>query len=239
MTRRAVLAVLAAGAALLAGCATTVTGHGSFGAANSSSGPDFTGQPAPPSQSQSPTQPPSNPPRSSAPPPANPGTLTCPHISYPRARLRFDCITTGMTAADSPIWPLSLDRSVEPSTGWVLEEGAGHWGAPQGHSLAQITAQMRQAMVDDGGYGDSPKVTTVADKDTTVGGAKAHLLQSTMTINPAWAAKQKTKVKQEHLWVVAVQVGANDVSLWYTSIPDLASNLWPKVPTVINTIHVG
>ena len=67
----------------------------------------------------------------------------------------------------------------------------------------------------------------------------AHLLQTTVTINPAWARQDGTKVKQERLWIIAIEVAADDVSLWYTSLPDLASALWPKVPATIASIRVG
>jgi hypothetical protein len=229
-------------AALLAGCADVVNGTGatagSAGPTSPSSGfPSAPSSPSPssgasglsPGSSTVPTPGPT----ASAPTP-------CPHVRFPAAKLSFDCITTGLTADfKGQVWPLSEVRTVEPKTGWVLEEGAGHWGAEGNQSLASIAQSVRQRMVDDGDYGTSPTASTVANRNTTVDGAAARLLQSTMTINPTWARQRGTKVEQEKLWIVAIRVGADDVSLWYTSLPDLAKSLWANVPAVIATIKVG
>jgi hypothetical protein len=164
----------------------------------------------------------------------------CPHVVFPQAKLSFDCVTGGFTARfDSPTWPLVEAKTVETRTGWVVEEGAGHWGSADGHTLGDIASAVRQHMIDVGGYGAKPNLDTVVAKDTTVGGVTAHLLQTTVTLDPSWAKSSGTKVKQEKLWIVALQVGADDVSLWYTSIPDLVKSLWAKVPATIASIHVG
>jgi hypothetical protein len=239
------LAVAAlAGVGLLAGCADVVDGTGALGGtgapSGSSSSPDFPGQSS--ASSGSVTGSPSLPsasgsgPSSTAVPPT-----PCPHVSYAAAKLSFDCITTGLTARSNPVWPLAEAKTVEPSTGWVLEEGAGHWGAAAGRTLSEIAKSVRTQMIDGEGYGTNPTVTTLADDDTTVDGAEAHLLHSKMTLDPAWVAKQspKTAVKQEQLWILAIKVGTDDVSLWYSSIPDLASELWTKVPSIIKSIKVG
>jgi hypothetical protein len=134
---------------------------------------------------------------------------------------------------------LRESKTVEAATGWVVEEGAGHWGATQGHSLAEIAKNVRSQMADSGGYGDTPTITTLADDETKVDGADAHLLHTRFTLNPTWAKTRKTAVKQEQLWILAIKVGRDDVSLWYTSIPDLVQDLWAKVPSVIKSIRVG
>ncbi len=237
-SRRILLVLTTAG--LLASCASVVDGSGrtvrTVGPASGSA----TGSLPTPSTASSSVA-------ASTPPASGPSTDTgaqaatpCPHVVFPRAKLSFDCITTGFTPSfDSPTWPLVEARAVEAKTGWVLEEGAGHWGSAEGHTLGDIANAVRQHMIDLGGYGTKPNVDTVAAKDTTVGGVKAHLVQTTFTINPAWAKTRGTKVKQERLWIVALQVGSDDVSLWYTSIPDLAKSLWPKVPATIASIQVG
>jgi hypothetical protein len=168
----------------------------------------------------------------------------CPRVVYPAAKLSFDCVTTGLATSYRPnfpgqIWPLRYSRTVEATTNWVVEEGAGHWGSPEGSSLEDITRYIRQQMVDSGGYGEAPKVDTVASRPTTIAGAPAYLLQTTFTINPAWAREKKTAVKQEKLWILAIRVAPGDVSLWYTSVPDLTKSLWPEVPKVIASIRVG
>jgi hypothetical protein len=229
--RLAVMGIAVAG--LLAGCSNVVDGRGSATVA----GPSAPGFPAPssPAGSATPGAPTASTPGAPASPVAPP--TSCPQVSYPAAHLSFTCITSGMTQQlDGAIWPLAETKTVEASTGWVLEEGGGHWGAQAGQSLASIAEQVRHEMVEDDDYGTNPTVTTAASKATTVGREPAYLLQTTMTLNPTWAKTAKTAVKQEKLWIIAVQVGANDVSLWYTSVPDLVRSLWAKVPAIIATI---
>lgn len=229
---------------LLAGCSDVVSGTGSTAAGAGSSSPDFPSPSAAstaPGTSAVPTPTPATP---TLPSPSSssvrvPASLICPTVHYTAARYSFTCLTTGLTPSvnGTGVWPLREYRSVEPSTGWVLETGGGHWGPPAGKSLVSIATTVRQRMVSDENYGSSPTVTTVASTDTTLDGMKAHILQTTMTLNPAFRTSRKTKVKQEKLWIVALQVGSNDVSLWYTSLPDLVSNLWPKVPAAIKSIR--
>ncbi len=165
-------------------------------------------------------------------------TYSCPQVDYQLAHLRFNCIADGLTfRTDEPIWPLVGSKSVEPSTSWVFEEGADNYGDLGSKTLADIPRGARTRMIDLGFYGTTPKVTTVADKATTVAGQTAHLLQTTFTLSPTFRALRKTKVKQEKLWIIAIQNG-NDVVLWYTSLPDLVSNLWAKVPATIASIKI-
>jgi hypothetical protein len=210
---------LAAGialAALLAGCTDVVSGSGRrVGTAAPTS-------PTPPGSS------------------SVPAPTTCPHVVYAGAKLSFDCITDGLKAFyDGDVWPVSERKTVEQSTGWLVEQGAGHWGSPDGKSLEEIALDVRQRMIDSESYGSNPKVITVADRATTVDGAKARLLQTTFTLNRAFARSEDTKVKQEKLWIVAIEVAPGDVSLWYASVPDLVKSLWPKVPSAIAAIQVG
>jgi hypothetical protein len=176
--------------------------------------------------------------RSSAPTPELPA---CPTVHDTSAHLTYECLSSTLTFAPGTdlLWPVAFVKTVEPKTGWIVEEGSGSWGPANGESLGAITKSVRSRLVQFGGYGDSPKLTTVVDTDRTVGRVPAHVLQTTVTINPAWARADGTKVKTERLWLVALQVGSGQVSLWYTSVPDLVSGLWAKVPGVINSITVG
>jgi hypothetical protein len=165
-------------------------------------------------------------------------TYSCPKVDYQLAHLSFDCIDTGLSfSTDKPIWPLIGTKEVEPTTHWSFEEGADDYGDLGSMTLADIPKGARTRMVDLGEYGLKPTVTTVADKATTVAGQSAHLLQTTITLNPTYRASIKTKVKQEKLWIIAIQNG-NDVVLWYTSLPDLVSNLWARVPATIASIKI-
>lgn len=238
--RLAVLGVALMG--LLAGCSDVVDGNGALGGApgqsGASSSPDFPGQTNAPGGSAGASAP-SLPPGGSAAITAPPPTL-CPHVRFTEAKLAFDCLGSGFQEdTNGSIWPLRESKTVESATGWMVEEGAGHWGATDGHSLAEIATNVRSHMAADGGYGDAPTITTLADVDTRVDGAAAHLLHTRFTLNPTWAKSQKTAVKQEQLWILAIKVGSDDVSLWYASIPDLVKDLWAKVPSIIKSIKVG
>lgn len=231
---------------LLAGCSSVVNGTGSTaltgGASGAARSPDFPNRsgsaPQPSDTGEAPAPEPSGSSGSSG--SAAEAATPCPNVSYPYAHLAFACITTGMTQQlDGDVWPLSEIKPVDAAgSGWVLDEGAGHWGATEGHSLSAIAENVRQQMVDNDNYGDNPTVHTDASKDTTVDGAPAHLLQTTFTIDPAWAKANKVTVKQEKLWIIAIEVGSDDVSLWYVSVPDLVSTLWAKVPTTIASIKI-
>jgi hypothetical protein len=213
--RIAVTAVALTG--LLAGCADVVNGTGTAARAGGTTSPDF-----------------------GAPSGATVAAPTpCPHVTYAQAKLSFDCIDTGFTPHyDSGVWPLRESKTVEAATGWVVEEGAGHWGTTDGQSLTDIASNVRDQMVEAGDYGDNPTVSTIGTEGT-VGGAKAATLEVTFTLDPTWAKTRGTKVEQEKLWLIAIEVGTDDVSLWYTSIPDLARSLWAKVPSIIDTIEVS
>jgi hypothetical protein len=231
-------------ATVLAACSTTVDGSGHAANAapttaptNATDFPTTSGAPAPPAPSTSDSS--SVPSGGSSSSGAPTGSFTCPSIVYPHAHLKFDCITAGLTLnTANAIWPVSLYREVEGNTHWVLEEGAGNWGDPKSASLRDVTVEVRTQMVDSSGYGTSPTLTVVRDADATVGGVPAHVLQTTITLNPSWARSRGTKVKSEHLWIVAMKVSATDYTLWYASIPDLAEALWPKVPAVMASIRV-
>lgn len=163
---------------------------------------------------------------------------SCPQVDYQLAHLRFDCIDSGLSfSTDKPIWPLIGSKQVEASTRWSLEEGADDYGDLGTRTLADIPRGARTRMVDLGEYGLKPTVTTVADKPVTVAGQSAHLLQTTITLNPTYRASIRTKVKQEKLWILAIQNG-NDIVLWYTSLPDLVSTLWARVPATIASITI-
>jgi hypothetical protein len=238
---RLTVAALAA-LGLLTGCAATVNGQGSLAAAGGPSGaassPDFPGPS--PANSGSATGSPVRPSTGGGTVGAAAAPTPCPHVTYPAAKLAFDCFGSDFQAStDVGIWPLRESKIVEPSTKWVVEEGAGHWGPSGGHTLGDIAKSVRTQMITEGGYGSGPTVSTLADEDTRVDGAAAHLLHTRFTINPSWAKANQTSVKQEQLWILAIKVGPDDVSLWYTSIPNLVSDLWPKVASIIKTIKVG
>jgi hypothetical protein len=224
-------------AAAVAACSSTVEGSG-HAVAVSSQATDFptsASAPAPAPSASSATATASPVPPTGAPS----GEFSCPTITYPHAHLTFDCITGGLTLSTSnAIWPVSLHKTVEPSTNWVLEEGAGNWGDPGSRSATSIARGIRSQMIADGGYGSSPTLRVLQDADTTVAGVPAHVLQTAITLNPAWARGHGTKVTSERLWIVVMKVSDSDDTVWYTSIPNLASSLWPRVATIMKSIRV-
>jgi hypothetical protein len=206
---RRVLAAVAV-IGMVAGCTSTATGVGSV----SGVAPGSSSAPAPPTG--------------------------CPRVVYPGAQLSFKCIATSMRARyHGPVWPVSVRKTVEPSSGWLLEEGAGHWGSPDGVPLVDVALNVRQQMVDSDSYGPRPRMLTVASRATRVDGHRGYLLRTTFLLNRAWARQAGTKVEQERLWIIAVQIAPNDVSLWYVSVPDLVRSFWSKVPATIASIRVG
>jgi hypothetical protein len=207
------LAPVVAFVVLLTGCSDVVNGKGVLGAGQPRGG-GSTPSVAPPSG--------------------------CPRVVYPGAHLTFTCVVPGMrTFRQDAVWPVSEIKTVEPSTGWSLDEGAGHWGSPDGVALVDIALNVRQQMLDNESYGTQPTVHTVASKPTTVDGAHAYLVQTNFFINPAYARQAKTKVKEERSWMLAIEVAPGDVSLWYVSLPDLVKSLWAKVPRLIASIKVN
>jgi hypothetical protein len=214
-------APLVALAVLLGGCTDVVDGAGT--ALRAGSGGPSSGNGGPSSVDPSPAAP-----------------TGCPRVVYPGAQLTFRCITTAMRAHyDGNVWPVSERQTVESATGWFLEEGAGHWGSADGAELVDIALTVRQQMIDDGSYGTQPAVRTRASRPTHVDGRPGYLVQTTFDINPAWARSEGTKVRQERLWLLAIEIARNDVSLWYVSVPDLTKQLWSKVPATIASIRVG
>lgn len=263
MRARPIVVMLVAGT-LVAACASTIDGTGRAGSgapgspsspgATSPSGPTgspITGFPSTPSSPALSTPAPSltaiTPiPGTSAPVPSSSTSgpakdFACPDIVYPLAHLRFACVAPKMKAyTNDTVWPLIERKIVQaPPVNWSLDTGARHWGPMGADSLADIATNIRNQMVDLGSYGTGPKVQTTQSRAMTVSGKPAHLLRTTLTINPAWAKKNGVKVKHERQWILAVEVAPGDVSLWYVSVPDLVANLWPLIPDLIATVQVA
>lgn len=241
------IAGLIAIACLVTGCTSTVDGSGHLAGSSprsSGTGPDFTGAPTSPdpSSTSGPTTGSTSGPTtgSTTGPTTGPAaTLTCPSITYPQAHLSFSCIDPGLVADSSdPVWPLNLVKPVEAT--WAMSQGAGSWGPAKGQGLEAIAVNVRTQMLkeDPPAYGTSPTVTTTSSKAATVAGAKAWVLATTFTLNPAFRKERTLTVKVEKSWIVAIQSGSDNVSLWYVTIPDDVSPLWAKVPAAMATIKI-
>lgn len=232
-------ATLGVAVAMLAGCTQTVSGHGAPGGVPS----DFpSGGPSSPSGTSGggATAPPSSPvPPSSPAPTTSPPTnahLACPRVVDPAARLEYSCIAAGMTLdTASTMWPVKVQKTVD--TNWTMDEGSGRLPFQSGSTLGSIANDLAQTMAATG-YGTGAKATKERDTDTSVDGHKAHLVQTLMTISPAFRQANKLRVSQERLWIVVVQLSETAASAWYVSVPDVQKQLWPSVPGLISGMQV-
>jgi hypothetical protein len=234
---------LIAAALVLTGCSQTVSGHGSPGDALSqppgsagsgpagSSGPPGSSAPSSPGASSGSTSAPAE--SSASPPPA--AHLACPHVVDPSAGLAYNCIVGGMTETSNSTWPVKFEREVDVQ--WTMDEGSGPVRVTGSPDLATV-ARALSTMMATSNYGPSPGIKKEKDIATTVDGKKAHLVQTLMTIDPAYRAKRGLRVTDERLWIVAVQTGANRVAAWYVSVPSVQQALWTKVPNLIRSIKV-
>jgi hypothetical protein len=218
MTRRlgtGVCVALLATVLALAGCTQTVPGRGA------AAGPTVASS-APPSSAP-------------APRPSPPAPPTCPHVRDTTARLSYDCIASVMTRDSDTIWPLKFATTVDVD--WTMDEGSSHV-AVTGNGNVTILANGFASAMGAQEYGPGPTVKRVRDTDANVDGHRAHLVESLITIAPAYRKKRHIKLTQERLWVVVVQIGAGQFSAWYVSIPDVRKPLWSKVPGLIKRIKV-
>jgi hypothetical protein len=139
------------------------------------------------------------------------------------------------------VWPL-VWRQVVAHYGngneWTLDTGAGHWGSKGSDTLRSIAEQVRTRMVDNGSYGSPAPTIRSVGHNVEVSGHRAYQLVSTFAINPTFRQSTWTPIKHEKSWILAIQVGSGDVSLWYVSVPDAVKYYWPIIDTLISTISV-
>ncbi|SOD73181.1 hypothetical protein SAMN05892883_2470 [Jatrophihabitans sp. GAS493] len=220
----AVLCLTLLGTSLVA-CSTTISGtasRGFFQSAGPSPAPDAT---APQT---------SSPPDESDPTPDP--ALNCPTVNHVAAKLRYRCLTTGMTPGQDSLWPVVFVKPVE--TSWWLDEGSGLWGPLDGDTLADVTVDIRGREVDAGSYGPTPAIKTLAAKNTTIDGHPAHILQTRFTIDPTYVKERKLKVRTEVSWIVAISIDATSASVWFVSVPDEAASLMPAAAALATSIVV-
>jgi len=160
---------------------------------------------------------------------------------------------------------ISMVQEVEP--GWVISEGSGNpksvagttdpntidfHQAPTGSTpssspsasaaaptLAAIRAEVRAraAKAVNSAYGSNPSSRVLADSSHIVSGKTGYLLQTEITINPAYRASTGLATKTERLWVIGVPTAAG-ISIFMMSIPDLRKDLWPRADATIATLRI-
>ncbi|HEY3715746.1 MAG TPA: hypothetical protein VGL39_14570 [Jatrophihabitantaceae bacterium] len=162
--------------------------------------------------------------------------LACPHVVDLRAHLAYDCVTDALTRGISPIWTVKLERPADVN--WTMDEGSTDVTGVKGETPAAAARRMVKRMIDELYGKPLPKTKTEQDADITVGSAHGHLIQTLITIDPAYREEQHLRVQQERLWIAVVPVAPGKLSGWYTSVPDLLKGLWAGVPNTIKTLQV-
>jgi hypothetical protein len=228
VTRRWI--VVAAGclaAVLAAGCSTEVNGRGVLAVGPSGSRqPDF------------PSAPPSGSSGSNSAGPSGGATPArgCPKAVDPKAGLSYACISPDLQPESSATWTLELSKEVDIN--WFLGEGSGVLPPDQNGTLRDVSEAISASLAKTD-YGDNPTSTQDSSTDTTIGGKPAHVVQTTITLNPTYVKNSKLKVTKERLWIAVIDNGTGLDAVWYVTIPDIVSNLWAAVPGVIKSITVS
>jgi hypothetical protein len=225
--------VVAAGglaALLVAACSTQVDGRGVRVGGPNAAGPSR--QPDFPSASPSSGSSASN----SAGPSSGATARGCPQAIDPKAGLSYACISADLQPQSSETWTLQLSKEVDVN--WFLGEGSGVLPPGQNGTLRAL-AEAISASLARTDYGSNPTSTQDSSVDTTIDGKPAHLVQTTITLNPTYVKASKLKVTKERLWIAVIDDGAGLDAVWYVTIPDVVSNLWANVPVVIKSITVN
>jgi len=227
VTRRwIVIAVGCLAALLVASCSAEVDGRGVRAGAGTSRQPDF------PSAS-----PPSDP---SGPSPSGPSSGAtaqgCPKATDPKAGLSYSCISPDLKPDNSDFWTLELSKQVDIN--WFLGEGSGVLPPNQNGTLREL-AESISATLAKTDYGSNPTSTQDSSTDATIAGRPAHVVQTTITLNPTYVKTSKLKVTKERLWIAVIDSGNGLDAVWYVTVPDIVSNLWADVPAVIKSITVS
>jgi hypothetical protein len=206
------------------GCAQTVSGHGT--ASNPPSA-------APNSGSASSSQPSTS---SSA---SAPNDVACPVVVDNRAKLSYPCIVNSMTPMADPaqIWQTMIALPVEPT--WLMNEGSRALTETSGVALTTINTTVMNAMKANQFWGPNAKATTKASKAMTIDGHQARLLQTLMTVSPAYRQQNHLKVKTEMVWLVAIRVTDATAAAFFCSVPDEVKKYWPLVPRIISQVRVA
>ncbi|HEY7049175.1 MAG TPA: hypothetical protein VH373_18290 [Jatrophihabitantaceae bacterium] len=230
---------LAVAGLLLAGCADKVSGHASSAPTMPTTGSSTAGRSGGSATGGSPTAGSSSggarPPTASSAPPTT-SRLSCPNVIDLKAHLAYNCVTDAMTKASSPVWAFKLERPVDVN--WTMDEGSADVTGAKGETPTAAAERMTRRMLDLLYGKPVPKTKTVQDTDISVGTAKGHLIQTLITIDPAYRKAQHLRVQQEQLWLVVLPVAPGKLSGWYTSIPDLLKAEWPNVPAVLKSLQV-
>jgi hypothetical protein len=156
-----------------------------------------------------------------------------------QAKLSYPCIINSMTklADPSQIWLTMVAQQVEPT--WYMNQGSRALTETSGVPLTTINTTIMNAMKANQFWGPNAKATTKANKNMTIDGHQARLLQTLMTVNPTFRQQNKLKVKSEMVWLVAIRVTDTTAAAFFCSVPDEVEKYWPLVPRIINQVKVA
>lgn len=220
------LTLFVALAVAVVGCTQTVSGHGTASNPPSSS--------APSSGSGTSSSEPST--SSSA---STPNDVACPVIVDSLAKLSYPCIVNTMTRLtdQAGIWLTQVGLQVEPT--WYMNEGSRALTETSGVSLTTINSTIMSAMKANQFWGPNAKATAKASKAMTIDGHQARLLQTLMTLSPAYRQQNHLKVKTEMVWLVAIRVTDATAAAFFCSVPNDVQKYWPLVPRIITQVKVA
>jgi hypothetical protein len=175
-----------------------------------------------------------------------PTVVACPHVVDGRAHLSYPCLGPGMTRNRAKgfgcqnLWPALVVKQVDTASdlAWYVDEGSSSYLQHTPDIAGTARSAVRSMLAYTGCYGPTPGMKREKDVDLTVDGRPAHLVQTLFTVSASYRAMHNLAVRQERLWIVAVEVLPGYVALWLASVPDVERDLWPRVPAVIKAIRV-
>jgi hypothetical protein len=165
--------------------------------------------------------------------------VACPVIVDNLAKLSYPCIVNTMKqlADQTEIWLTQVGLRVE--TNWNMNEGSRALTETSGVPLTTINTTIMSAMKANQFWGPNAKATTKASKAMAIDGHQARLLQTLMTVSPAFRQQQHLKVKTEMVWLVAIRVTDTAAAAFFCSVPDEVKKYWPVVPRIITQVKVA
>jgi hypothetical protein len=234
--RWAVAAGLAATIALVAGCASAVSGTGRPGNDGATvSAPSFPSAAAPSDSATAPA-PGSASPSTSLTSRSTTATATstpqemvfCPTIVDVVAHIRYTCLDNGMVETFFPGFTVTMFGRTEPN--WVLSQSSLPLTAANESSLEDQAISTVQSFVKNNYPAGSQAVDTVG-KHTTVSGRPAVILTALVNIDKSDPDDAGLKAKQDRIVSVAI-LGTGRSAQLLMAVPDTQKALWPRMDSI-------
>ena len=113
-----------------------------------------------------------------------------------------------------------FELSKEVDVNWFLGEGSGVLPPDQNGTLRELSEDISASLAKTD-YGTNPTSTQDSSVDTTIGGRPAHVVQTTITLNPTYVKTSKLKVTKERLWIAVIDSGNGLDAVSYVTIADI------------------